>query len=42
MVKDGELEPALVGPWTMGRDKNPKLLDSAARNSQVLLIRAMR
>jgi len=20
MVKDGEAEPALVGPWTMGRD----------------------
>ena len=31
MVKDGEPEPALVGPWTMGRDKkNPKPLDSAA------------
>ena len=28
MVKDGEPEPALVGPWTMGRDKkNPKPLD---------------
>ena len=28
MVKDGESEPALVGPWTMGRDKkNPKPLD---------------
>ena len=25
MVKHGESEPALVGPWTMGRDKkNPK------------------
>ncbi len=24
MIKDGEPEPALVGPWTMGRDKkNP-------------------
>lgn len=24
MFKDGEAEPALVGPWTMGRDKkNP-------------------
>jgi len=24
MIKDGESEPALVGPWTMGRDKkNP-------------------
>src|SRR3954453_21949479 len=31
MVKDGEPEPALVGPWTMGRDKkNPKPLDTAA------------
>ena len=28
MYKDGEREPALVGPWTMGRDKkNPKPLD---------------
>ena len=31
MFKDGESEPALVGPWTMGRDKkNPKPLDTAA------------
>ena len=31
MIKDGEPEPALVGPWTMGRDKkNPKPLDTAA------------
>jgi hypothetical protein len=31
MIKDGEAEPALVGPWTMGRDKkNPKPLDGAA------------
>ena len=31
MVKDGEPEPALVGPWTMGRDKkNPKPLDTSA------------
>ena len=31
MIKDGEPEPAPVGPWTMGRDKkNPKPLDSAA------------
>ncbi len=31
MFKDGEDEPALVGPWTMGRDKkNPKPLDPAA------------
>jgi hypothetical protein len=29
MTRDGELEPALVGPWTMGRDKkNPKPLDT--------------
>ncbi|MQY51494.1 hypothetical protein HCX48_08920 [Rhodocyclus tenuis] len=31
MTLDGEAEPALVGPWTMGRDKkNPKPLDAAA------------
>jgi hypothetical protein len=31
MTRDGEAEPALVGPWTMGRDKkNPKPLDSPA------------
>lgn len=31
MTKDGEPEPALVGPWTMGRDKkNPKPLDGGA------------
>ncbi|MCM2340133.1 hypothetical protein [Rhodoferax sp.] len=31
MFKDGEPEPALVGPWTMGRDKkNPKPLDGNA------------
>ena len=36
MVKDCEPEPALVGPWTMGRDKkNPKPLDSAAFNTLV-------
>jgi hypothetical protein len=36
MLKDGEPEPALVGPWTMGRDKkNPKPLDSAAFNTLV-------
>ena len=29
MVMDGQPEPALVAPWTMGRDKkNPKPLDS--------------
>jgi hypothetical protein len=31
MTCDGESEPALVGPWTMGRDKkNPKPLDASA------------
>ncbi|APR81730.1 Hypothetical protein A7982_07079 [Minicystis rosea] len=31
MTCDGESEPALVGPWTMGRDKkNPKPLDAGA------------
>ena len=31
MTSDGESEPALVGPWTMGRDKkNPKPLDTSA------------
>jgi len=36
MVKDGEPEPALVGPWTMGRDKkNPKPLDVNAFNTLV-------
>jgi hypothetical protein len=36
MTPDGEVEPALVGPWTMGRDKkNPKPLDSAAFNTLV-------
>jgi hypothetical protein len=36
MVKDGQAEPALVGPWTMGRDKkNPKPLDAAAFNTLV-------
>ena len=31
MLQDGESEPALVGPWTMGRDKkNPKPLDTPA------------
>jgi len=34
MIKDGEAEPALVGPWTMGRDKkNPKPLDINAFNT---------
>lgn len=36
MTRDGQVEPALVGPWTMGRDKkNPKPLDSAAFNTLV-------
>jgi hypothetical protein len=36
MIKDGEPEPALVGPWTMGRDKkNPKPLDAGAFNTLV-------
>lgn len=36
MYQDGESEPALVGPWTMGRDKkNPKPLDQAAFNTLV-------
>ena len=36
MIKDGEPEPALVGPWTMGRDKkNPKPLDSSAFSTLV-------
>jgi hypothetical protein len=31
MYRAGESEPALVGPWTMGRDKkNPKPLDGSA------------
>jgi hypothetical protein len=31
MIKHGEPEPALIGPWTMGRDKkNPKPLDANA------------
>ena len=36
MYLDGQSEPALVGPWTMGRDKkNPKPLDAAAFNTLV-------
>ena len=36
MFKDAESEPALVGPWTMGRDKkNPKPLDVNAFNTLV-------
>ena len=40
MTKDGEPEPSLVVPWTMGRDKkNPKPLDVAAFH---VLLRAAR
>src|SRR5512144_2445730 len=36
MIMDGEPEPALVGPWTMGRDKkNPKPLDVNAFHTLV-------
>ena len=36
MIRQGEPEPALVGPWTMGRDKkNPKPLDNNAFNTLV-------
>ena len=36
MIKDGEPEPALIGPWTMGRDKkNPKPLDINAFHTLV-------
>jgi hypothetical protein len=36
MYLDGGAEPALVGPWTMGRDKkNPKPLDTSAFNTLV-------
>ena len=36
MTLQGEAEPALVGPWTMGRDKkNPKPLDTSAFNTLV-------
>ena len=36
MIQQGQAEPALVGPWTMGRDKkNPKPLDGAAFNTLV-------
>lgn len=36
MIKQGEAEPALVGPWTMGRDKkNPKPLDVSAFHTLV-------
>ncbi|PZO14997.1 MAG: hypothetical protein DCF26_14200 [Burkholderiales bacterium] len=36
MHLDGAAEPALTGPWTMGRDKkNPKPLDTSAFNTLV-------
>ncbi len=36
MIRQGQSEPALVGPWTMGRDKkNPKPLDTNAFNTLV-------
>ncbi|KQP20069.1 hypothetical protein [Pseudorhodoferax sp. Leaf267] len=36
MTLHGEAEPALVGPWTMGRDKkNPKPLDAPAFHTLV-------
>ena len=36
MLLHGEAEPALVGPWTMGRDKkNPKPLDVSAFHTLV-------
>jgi hypothetical protein len=36
MIQAGQAEPALVGPWTMGRDKkNPKPLDGAAFSTLV-------
>ena len=36
MYRAGQSEPALVGPWTMGRDKkNPKPLDTGAFNTLV-------
>ena len=37
MLRQGESEPALVGPWTMGRDKkNPKPLDTAVDSAQAV------
>lgn len=36
MTREGDSEPALVGPWTMGRDKkNPKPLDTNAFHTLV-------
>ncbi len=40
MTRVGDAEPALVGPWTMGRDKkNPKPLDIHAFNTLVKTVR---
>jgi hypothetical protein len=36
MIKDGEPEPALVGPWTMGRDK--KQLHAQLHKSTVVVV----
>lgn len=36
MIRDGSAEPALVGPWTMGRNKvDPKPLDTTAHQTLV-------
>jgi hypothetical protein len=36
MTPHDQVEPALIGPWTMGRDKkNPKPLDTSAFNTLV-------
>ena len=36
MIRDGAREPALVGPWTMGRNKkDPKPLDTTAFHTLV-------
>lgn len=36
MIRDGSSEPALVGPWTMGRNKvDPKPLDATAHQTLV-------
>ena len=36
MTKDGAREPALIGPWTMGRNKkDPKPLDTSAFHTLV-------
>ena len=36
LTQEGQAEPAMVGPWTMGRDKkSPKPLDVAAFNTLV-------